>query len=121
MPTYAHALPLFPRGNTGAHFVDDACHFMSWNSGILNSGPQTVFREDVTVAYTASLHFDPNVSCIRGGNLALYDLEIRSGLGHLRRLHLRHLHWYNSARRHKSSYEVSLVVERHLLPLARRG
>jgi hypothetical protein len=92
---------------------------VSWNAGILNSGPQAFFREHVTVAHTASLHFDPNVSCIRGGNLALDDLEIRSGLGDLRHLHLRHLHWYDSAGCHKSSYEVA-VVERYLLPLARR-
>jgi hypothetical protein len=119
MPTYAHALPLFPGGNAGTHFVDDARHFVSWNAGILNSGPQAFFREHVTMAHTASLHFDPNVPCIRRRNLALDDFEIRSGLGHLGRFHLRHLHWYDSAGCHKSSYEASLVVETHLPKIAR--
>jgi hypothetical protein len=39
VPTYADTLPLPPRGNTGTHFIDDSCDFVSWNSGILNSGP----------------------------------------------------------------------------------
>ena len=44
VPANTDALPLLPRGNTGAHFIDDARHFMSWNARILNSGPARPLR-----------------------------------------------------------------------------
>jgi hypothetical protein len=112
VPSDTDALPLLPLRNAGTQLVDDACDFMSWNAGILNSRPQAFFREYVTVADATGLHLDPYVSCIRPRNLALDDLEICSRIGHLRRLHLRHLHWYyrGSARCHKSSYEFSAMV-----------
>src|SRR6202020_868250 len=45
-PTDANALPLFPCGNTGSDFVDDARDFMSGNTGKLNSGPRAFYREN---------------------------------------------------------------------------
>ena len=81
VPADTDALSLLPLGNTGAHFIDDACHFMSWNAGILNAGPRAFFREHVTVANTTGLHLDPHLSCTRLRNLALDDLEICSRLG----------------------------------------
>ena len=118
VPADADTLPLLPCGNTVAHFIDDACHFMSGNARILNSRPQAFFREHVTVANAAGLHLDPHLSCIRLRNLALDDLEICSGFGNLRHLHLCHLHWYYSVGCHKFSYEFS--VERRLPPVCPR-
>jgi hypothetical protein len=43
---------LFPHGNAGTQFIDDARDFVSWNAGILYSGPSAFFREHVTVANT---------------------------------------------------------------------
>ena len=87
MPADTDALPLLPRGNAGSYFIDDACDFVPGNAGILNSRPGTFFREHVTVANTTSLYLDPHLSCTRLRNLALDDLEIRSGPGNLRRFH----------------------------------
>jgi hypothetical protein len=101
MPANADALPLLPRGNSSAHFIDDAGDFVPWNAGILNSRPGAFFRENVTVADTTGLHLDPHVSCVRHRNLALYDLEIRSGSGNLRHFHC----CYCDCRCHKSSYD----------------
>jgi hypothetical protein len=53
----------------------------------LNSGPQAFFREDVAVANAAGQHLDPHLTCARFGNLAIDDLEICSGPGHLRDFH----------------------------------
>src|SRR5512134_2286388 len=39
VPTDADPLPLLPLGNTGACLIDDAGHFVSRNTGILNAGP----------------------------------------------------------------------------------
>ena len=63
VPADADTLPLLPLSNTGAYFIDDAGDFMSWNAGILNSGPAAFFREHVTVADTAGLHLDAHLSC----------------------------------------------------------
>ena len=81
--------------------------------GTGSSRPQTFLREHVTVADATGLHLDAYVSCTRLNNHALDDLEICAGLGDLRGLHLRHLHWYNrrSARCHGSSYECSAILE----------
>jgi hypothetical protein len=105
MPTDTDALTQLPLGNAVAQFVDDARDFMSRNPRILNAGPRAFDRKHVTVTNPTSLHPDPDLSRARLGDLALHDLETRAGLGNLRDLHLRSLHWYNrgSARGHKSS------------------
>jgi hypothetical protein len=113
VPADADALAFLPRRNALAHFVHNAGDFVAGDTGILNAGPQALFREYVTVANSTSLHLDPNVSGFWRRNIALDDFEISSRLGDLRHLHLRHLHWYYFAGRHKSSYK-SYVVERFL-------
>ena len=65
VPADADTLPLLPLGNTGTHFIDDARDFVSWNAGILNSGPIAFFREQVTVADTTGLHLDAHLSYTR--------------------------------------------------------
>ena len=52
--------------------------FVSWNAGILNSGPRTFLGEHVTVANATGLHFDAYLSCVRGWNFAFDDLELSS-------------------------------------------
>ncbi len=54
VPADADTLPLLPRGNTGAYFVNDAGHFVPWNAGILNTGQCAFFRDRVTVSEAAS-------------------------------------------------------------------
>src|SRR5260370_41279087 len=114
MPTDTDALSLFPHGNTGTQFIDDARDFVPWNAGILNSGPGAFLRQHVAVANTAGVHLDAHLSCTRLGKLALDDLEIASRLGNLRHFH---------CRCHKSSYEFSAIVNPALrkLLLARPG
>ena len=68
-------------------FIDDARDFMSGNTGILNSWPSAFFREHVTVADTAGLHFDEHLSRTRLRNFVLDDLEIASRLADLYCLH----------------------------------
>ena len=64
VPADTYALSLVPRGNTSTHFIDDACDFMSWNAGILNSRPKPFFREHITVANTTSLNPNAHLSCV---------------------------------------------------------
>src|SRR5208282_2151664 len=45
VPADTDALPLLPGGNTRAYFIDDACNFVSRNTGILDSWPSAFFRE----------------------------------------------------------------------------
>ncbi len=115
VPADTYALSLVPRGNTSTHFIDDACDFMSWNAGILNSRPKPFFREHITVANTTSLYPNAHLSCVRFGNFALDNFEISAGFRNLR-----HHHWCcrwsdrYSERCHKSSYEFSAIVEKIL-------
>ncbi len=78
MPADPDTLPLLPRGNTGAYLVDDPRHFMAWDPRVLNSGPGAFCRQQVTVADTAGLYFDPNLPFGGLRHLALDDLEARS-------------------------------------------
>ena len=94
VPTDTDTLPLLPRGNTRIHLINDARHFMSGNTGKLNSGPRAFFREHVTVANATSLHLDAHLSYARLRNLALDDLEICARFRNLRHFHLRNFHWH---------------------------
>ena len=40
VPAHANALALAPFSHSGAKCVHDACDFMPWNAGILDSGPR---------------------------------------------------------------------------------
>ena len=81
MSADSDALPLLPAGNAGTQFVDDARDFMSGNAGIPNAGPQTFFREHVTVANATGLHLYAHLTFTRPRYLALDDLEICSPSG----------------------------------------
>jgi hypothetical protein len=107
VPADADTLSLLPRGNPGAHFINDACDFVSRNARILNARPQAFFREHVTVANTTGLYLDAHLSWTRLRNLALDDLEISSRFGNLRNLHWCRL-WFDrdSERCHESSQFV---------------
>src|SRR5262249_10519267 len=111
VPADANTLPLFPLRNTGTQLVDDPRDFVSWNAGILNSGPSAFLREHVTMANTTGLHLDADLSPTRLRNLALDDLEISSPFRNLR-----HLHWCycDFCSCHKPSFEFSDIVEMHL-------
>src|SRR5579864_3521363 len=112
VPTDTDALPFLPRRHIGAHFIDDARHFVSRNAGILNPGPQAIFREHVTVADATSLHFDSHLSCPRLRNLAFDDLEVPSRLGDLRPLHRCDRGFRGDSERcHRSSYEFVALVD----------
>jgi hypothetical protein len=102
VPADTDALAVLPLGDTGTQFIDDARDFMSWDAGILNSGPAALFRQHVTVANTTGLDLDAHLSYTRLGNLALNDLKISSGTGNLC-----HLHSSDRCccRYHKSSYD----------------
>jgi hypothetical protein len=106
VPADANALALLPAGNIGTEFIDDARDFVSRNTGILNSWPSAFFREHVTVADPAGLHFDEHLSRTRLRNFVLDDLEIASRLGDLYCLHWC---WSNFCRCHKSSLEISAL------------
>src|SRR5207249_10723726 len=41
VPAHAHSLPLLPRGDAGAQFVNDPRDFVSRNARILNTGPRS--------------------------------------------------------------------------------
>src|SRR2546425_511647 len=113
VPADADSLPLLPRGNAGPHFIDDACHFMSGNARILNSWPESFFREHVAVADATGLHLNAHLSCTRLRNLALDKLEICSGFRNLRRLHWCHLWGYRYSQRcHMSSYNFQWLLKR---------
>jgi hypothetical protein len=87
VPADPDTLSPFPRGDLRAQFVDDTGDFMSRNAGILNAGQSSFFGEHVAMADTASLNLDAHFSRSGLWNLALDDLEIRTGPGNLSRLH----------------------------------
>jgi hypothetical protein len=109
VPADTDALAFLPLGNASAQFIDNARHFMPWNTGILNSGQIAFFREHITVANTTGLHLDENLSRTGFGNLALHNLEITARFGNLRRFHGCHR---NSCRCHRSSLESLATTEK---------
>src|SRR5262249_18996543 len=107
VPAHADPLPRFPPGNTGTQFIDDACDFVPWSAGILDSGQSAFFGERVAVTNTTSMYFDAHLSGTRLGNLALDDLEVSSSFWNLRYLHCC---WCGCCRCHKSSFEDDLPL-----------
>jgi hypothetical protein len=87
VPANTDALPPLPLGNAGTHFVDDAHDLVSWNAGILDSGPISFHGQHVTVANTTRLDLDPHVPRTRRRNLALDDLETCSRFRNLGYFH----------------------------------
>lgn len=55
VPAYADALTLFPSGDAGADFVDDAGDFVTGRAGIGDAGEETVLDELLAEADAASL------------------------------------------------------------------
>ena len=100
VPADSYALAFFPRGDAGAELVDDAGDFVAGDARVLDSGPLAFFGEDVAVADAAGLHLDEDMSGGGRGNLALDDLEFRSGAGDLCGFHSCHA----------SSYEFWIMV-----------
>jgi hypothetical protein len=87
VPANSHSLSQIPAGNGVAQGIDDADDFVPWNAGILNSGEMAALRERVTMANSAGLHFDANLSRFGFRDLTFDELEFCSRPGNLRGLH----------------------------------
>lgn len=87
MPADAGTLALLPGSHTATDFINDPRHFMSWNAGILDSGPRAFDGERVAVADATGLDFDPHLSRAGRGDCAFDDLETGARFANLRGLH----------------------------------
>ena len=102
MPAYADALSDFPGLHARADRIDASADFVSGRAGILNSGKQSFFGQNIAVADSAGQHLDTDLSGTGFWNLALNDFKGCTGFGHLYHFHPGHdsprsLWWENSS------------------------
>src|ERR1700757_3160264 len=90
MPAHSYSLSLLPRRDAAAHLVNHTRHLVPRHTRIRYTRPRAFLRQHITVANSASLHLDSNLSRSRLRNLALHHFKFSSRLRHLHRFHLRH-------------------------------
>jgi hypothetical protein len=91
IPPGAHTMSRLPIRDIGSNGVDDASYFVAGNPGILDAREESLLRDAVAVANTASLNLDSNLSTAGFRNLALYKFKRSIGLAHLYRTHFSHV------------------------------
>src|SRR5262245_29865571 len=99
MPADAHALPWPPCAHVVADGIDVSRDFMPWHTWILQSRPEPLFHEHITMANAAGFDFHAHVPGAGLRNRAFYQFPISTGLADLRRFH---------CRRHTCSYALGM-------------
>jgi hypothetical protein len=90
MPTHTDALTLFPPLHAGADRVHDAGDLVPGDARIGDPWKQAFFCEHVTVAYTACLNSNPDLSWSRLGDVTFDEFEVSTRSGYLHCLHRSH-------------------------------
>jgi hypothetical protein len=90
VPAHTDSLPNGPSAYSAAKRVDSAGNLVPGNARILQSGPETILHQHVTVANPASFHFDPNLSFSRLWHVSFNELKIAMGLADLNSFHALH-------------------------------
>jgi hypothetical protein len=83
VPTQTDPLAGLEHGNIRPNCVEDSGDLVAWNAGVLNAGPEAQLGKRIAVANAAGLDTDSNVSRARLGELALDNLKVSAGGGHL--------------------------------------
>ena len=89
VPADTDPLARLPSRDTRAERVDRPCDLVSRDAGIPNARPQSLLREGITVADTASLDLDADESRARVRVFAFDELEAAIRLSDLHRAHRR--------------------------------
>jgi len=87
VPAYADTLTVLPLRNVAANRIDASGDFMTRHPWILQTGPKSVFDQNVAVANAARLHFHADLAGARFGDFAFHQFKIPAGLADLRRFH----------------------------------
>jgi hypothetical protein len=88
VPADADALAWLPLRNVGPDRVDLSGNFMSRDSRILQSWKARLFYDGVTMAHTASFHFDPHLSAFGFRDRAFHYFEVSTWFADLNCFHL---------------------------------
>jgi hypothetical protein len=90
VPADANALAGFPFSDAAPDRVDPSRNFVARDAGILKSGPDAVFDQNIAVTNAARLDFHPNLSNTRLQDVAFHQLPIPAWLADLRQFHFAH-------------------------------
>jgi hypothetical protein len=71
MPAYAYPLTIFPGCNTHANFIDNTGDLMPRDSRILQTWPNPLLHDHVTMTNPTGLHFNADLVCSRCWDLLL--------------------------------------------------
>jgi hypothetical protein len=85
VPAYSYSLARLQVWYAGPDCIDDACHFVAWDTRIFNPRPGSFLNERIAVANATSLDFDahPSRAWIGDGPLDDFQRGVRAGdLGH---------------------------------------
>jgi len=90
MPPHADSLTWAPCGHAFAEGVDPPRDFVTWDTRILNAGPQPFFNKEVAVTNATRLHFHADLSRAGFRNFTLDEFENSASSWDLRYTHLFH-------------------------------
>jgi hypothetical protein len=71
MPANTNPLARFPIVNSAADCINPAGDFVAWHPGVLQSRPEPVLHQQITVANPACLNFNPDLRFTRLGHRPL--------------------------------------------------
>jgi hypothetical protein len=83
VPTQTDPLAGLEHRNIRPNGVEGSGDLVAWYSGVLNARPLAQLGKRIAVANAAGLDTDSNMSRARFGELALDNLKISAGGGHL--------------------------------------
>src|ERR1700730_854119 len=61
IPPHAHPLARRPFGHARTHSINHSDHLVSWDTGVLEAGPEALFDERVGGTNATGVHLDPNL------------------------------------------------------------
>src|SRR5262249_29660136 len=90
MPADTDAIAFFPIRDALAHCVDASGNFMTRNTRILKTRPQTFFDQHVAVTNPARFNFHAHLSRTGLGNFSFDQFKISTWFTNLRYFHFSH-------------------------------
>src|SRR5690349_5404834 len=90
MPPDPNALTFLPDRHARTEGIDHACHLVTCDPWIIETGPMSLFHKRITMTDAAGLYFDASHVRPRLRDLACDDLEWRAWMIELNRSHLCH-------------------------------
>src|SRR5262249_21598449 len=90
VPADANAVTFFPTRDALAHCIDASGKFMTRNTRILKTRPQTFFDQHVAVTNPAGFNFHAHLSRTGLGNFSFDQFKISAWFSNLRCFHFSH-------------------------------